>query len=503
MRLTDTVLLNYFKWRQKSIEKVISNPSFFQDKLLNTLLDANRNTSFGRNHLFEKIKTYKEFNSAIPVSSYDDLFPLISRMIEGEQNILCHEEINWFAKSSGTSSGKSKYIPVSHNYLRKGHLKCAWDAASFIYHEDPKAKLFSEKSLIMGGSIEQLPSGLMAGDISAIIIKHFPPIGKRFYTPDFETALMNDWDSKIKRMAAITSKENLTLIAGVPTWVLVLIKEVLKQTGKNTITEVWPNIRSFLHGGVSFEPYRKQFESLMPSKQIIYREVYNASEGYFAIQNENQIDGMLLLCDHQLYYEFIPWENGTESGECLPLDEVESGRTYALVITNTSGLYRYKIGDLVQIVSTSPVKIKVIGRDKAMINVFGEELSISNTDQAIAELCNEYSCAINEYTVGPVFLDESTAGRHEWMIEFEIDPEDSMIFSHKLDEKLCQLNSDYEAKRSAGLVLKPLIINQLPKGTFERWMRSKGRYGGQTKVPRLKNDRSLIDELYRFLQNTN
>jgi len=502
--ITDRILLNYFKWRQRTLEKMMADPGYYQHKLLRRILKDNAETEYGKAHNFSAIKSPKEFSSAVPINTYEDLYPSIKRMMEGQKNILCRDEINWFAKSSGTSTNRSKYVPVSKNYLVKGHLKCAWDAASFIYNDDPKARLFADKSLIMGGSIETLPSGKQAGDISGIIIKHFPKVGKRFYTPDFETALMQNWDDKIKKMAGICSKEKLTLVAGVPSWLMVLFDEILFQTGADNIMQVWPGLRSFLHGGVSFEPYREQFKRYLPTDQINYREVYNASEGYFAIQNKAAEDGMLLLCDNEIYYEFQEWNSDQEKeGDCVELGDLEIGKSYALLISNSSGLYRYRIGDLVAVVSKAPLKIKITGRTHSMINVFGEEVSVSNTDMAISACCHLHKAEIKEYTVAPIYSSEKGMGAHEWLIEFAQAPENIESFAEDLDYQLRKLNSDYDAKRSHDLALKKLKLRSLSKGSFEKWMRSRSRYGGQNKVPRLRNDRIIVDEIFDFLDSMN
>lgn len=497
LAVTDKILFNYFKLRQIGIDRFMSNPAPFQKRILKRLINENRHTLFGKKHDFGLIRNIEDYRRAVPVNDYNALYPYISQMMEGQPSILSSEEIKWFAKSSGTSTGRSKYIPVSRNYLVNGHIKCAWDAASMIYDEDADAKLFAKKSLIMGGSVEQLDSGLWAGDISGIIIKHFPKIGRRFYTPDFETALMKDWDLKIERMAGICSKEDLTLIAGVPTWLIVLFEAVLDLTGAANISEVWPNLRSFLHGGVNFEPYRKQFADYIPSDKIIYREVFNASEGYFAIQNNKDQEGMLLLCNHEIFYEFLPWSASDKdlSQECLEVHELELGKEYAMVISNTSGLYRYLLGDIVKVVHLNPLKIKVTGRTTAMINVFGEELSVMNVEQALSHICGKHNALIRNYTVGPVYLSSGHKGAHEWYIEFVREPENIEHFAADLDNYLRELNSDYDAKRSKDMALVGLKLRSLPNGSFERWMRQKGRYGGQNKVPRLNNDRKLLEEL--------
>lgn len=493
---TDTVLRTYFKLRQKRIEEVIDNSSRYQNTLLKRIVSDNRDTEFGRENNFDQIKSYEDYSQAVGISDYETHWPYIRKMMEGAEKVLCSDRVDWFAKSSGTSTGRSKYIPVSHNYLVNGHLKCAWDAASFIYNEDPKARLFADKTLIMGGTVSDLPSGKKTGDISGIIIKHFPKVGKRFYTPDFDTALMEDWDKKIKAMARITSREQLTLVAGVPTWLIVLFEEILSLTGANNISEVWPKLRSFLYGGVDFEPYRKIFAEYLPSPDIGFREVYNASEGYFAIQNHKNEDGMLLLMDNEIFYEFITWED-YQSGHylCRTSQDLDKGETYVMLISNTAGLYRYVIGDLVKVVSTRPLKIKHAGRITAHLNVFGEELSIGNAEKAISRVCAKHNCQIWNYTAGPRFLSSKNKGGHDWLIEFINEPESLRMFEQDLDLYLRQINSDYDAKRFGDLALENLKVISLAPGTFEKWMRSKGKYGGQNKIPRLKNDRSLIEEL--------
>lgn len=495
-KISDWVMRQYFKRRKRMLDNYVSRQDELQDKLLQKIISNNRNTAFGKAHNFKEIGDKNRFMHNVPIRNYEELFPFIKRMMQGERNVLCRNTVKWFAKSSGTSTGKSKYIPLTKEYLQKGHLECAWDAACYIYHEDQTAALFSDKSLIMGGSVESIGNGLYAGDISGIIIKHFPPVGRHFYTPDFGTALLKDWDRKIKDMALITARENVVLAAGVPTWLLVLFRTILEDTGAENMSQVWPNLRSFLHGGVNFEPYRLQFKELLPSTDIRYREVYNASEGYFGFQADSLSYGMLLMCHHGVYYEFVPWVNGGALyDEICDLKGLQKNREYALVISNISGLYRYLIGDIVRIVDTDPVKIKVCGRVGAMINVFGEELSSENTDRGLAMCCEKHKVTPVDYTLAPIFMEKLGKGGHEWYIEFEHPPENQSQFAQDLDRILRELNSDYDAKRSHGLALDNLKIKYLKPGSFEKWMRKKGKYGGQNKVPRLRNDRKLLDEL--------
>ena len=428
---------------------------------------------------------------------YEAMYPYIQKMMDDASDILIRGKVDWYAKSSGTTNARSKYIPVTKEYLRQGHLKCAWDAASHIYHEDSDAKLFANKNLIMGGSLEKLNHNKISGDISAIILHHFPKIGRGFYTPSFETALLSDWDEKIKRTAQETIKEKVTLLAGIPTWTLVLLKEILNITGAENICQVWPDLRSYLHGGVGFSPYKNEFKKLIPDSKVSFREVYNASEGYFALQNNKNADGMLLLCDHGIYYEFIPKsEIDKDEPETIGLSEVLLHHEYELVISTISGLYRYRMGDIIQFVSINPYKIKHTGRVQESINVYGEELYVGNTDKALSSLCDTYGLTVLNYTIAPAKL--GTKGRHEWYIEFLKTPDNLSLFQSELDNALRQINSDYDAKRSYDLVMSPLHITALASGTFERYQRDRGKYGNQNKMPRLKDDRHIVEELLRY-----
>ena len=499
IQLTDTILYKYFRQRQKKIEAVISNPLHYQNALLKFILKSNQITEFGKNYDFKKINHREDYQNACPLQNYESLYPHIEKMMHNASNILVPGKVQWYAKSSGTSNARSKYIPVTKKSLNQGHLKCAWDAASHIYNEDPDAKLFANKSLIMGGSLEELDHNKKAGDISAIILHHFPKIGRGFYTPSFETALWPEWDEKIKRTAQETIHEKVTLLAGVPTWTLMLMREILKISGAEYITDIWPDLRSYLHGGVGFAPYRNEFRKLIPDQKVSFREVYNASEGYFAMQNHRDEDGMLLLCDHGIYYEFIPYNNIHESNpECLDISQVQKGQKYALVISTISGLYRYVIGDVIEFVTIRPYKIKVVGRVHDSINVFGEEVSAHNTDNAIGTVSDRHKAQVKDYTVAPVFIEDGKPGRHEWYIEFAKAPRNLARFTIDLDTELQNLNSDYAAKRSDDIAVVCLSIIVLPQGSFEQWLRSKNKYGGQSKIPRVKNDRQIADALIPY-----
>ena len=496
MALMDLALRTYFRFRQQRIEAVLADPMRYQHKILKRLLQSNRGCAYGKAYDFGSVKDYNDYKKALPLVVYEDVFPQIERMIDKEPNVLVSAPVNWFAKSSGTTNDRSKYIPVTKNYLINGHLKCTWTTASIIYNEDPTAKLFEDKNLIMGGSLDRQSNGVTIGDISAIMLHHFPKIGRRFATPDFDTALIANWDEKIKKIAAICAHEKVTLMGGVPTWTMVLIKEILSQTGAANLSEVWPDLKSYLHGGIGFEPYREAFKKYIPSDKVVYREVYNASEGYFGIQSHKDEEGVALLCDHEIFYEFIAHaQYEQDNQEILLLDEVDVGIDYVIVISNTSGLYRYVIGDVIQFVSIRPYKLKVVGRTQQHINVFGEELMVSNTDSALAEVCKRHGAEVHEYTVAPIYMDSQNAGGHEWVIEFKKEPSSLSDFARDLDSKLRQLNSDYDAKRFRDMAMRPLVIRPVSRGTIEQWQRKHNKYGNQYKFPRLQNNRDLVESL--------
>ena len=498
--LVDSILRLYFKYRQQQIDKVLGDPVPYQQKILKQILARHSASEYGKKYGFGKLTGYKDFAKAVPIVKYEEIVPHVQNMMSGAKNILVTDKVSWFAKSSGTANGRSKYIPVTKHYLTQGHLKCTWTSASVIYNEDPTARLFADKNLIMAGSLEQRPHDIRVGDISAIMLHHFPQIGRRFATPSFEVALIPDWEEKIRRVAEIASKERVTLLGGVPTWTIVLFKEILRQTGAANISEVWPHLKTYMHGGVGFDPFREEFRQYLPSKDVTYREVYNATEGYFALQNEKDVSGMSLLCDHQIFYEFIPKEKELEChAHIIPLEEVEIDKDYIIVITNSAGLYRYKMGDLVRFVSLAPYKIKVVGRTEQYLNVFGEELMISNTDAAITAVSRTHGVSVRDYSVAPRYMDSDINGRHDWVIEFNSPLPDSLAsFEQDLDAHLRFVNSDYDAKRYRDIALSPLKIHVLQSGTVDQWLRQNNKYGGQNKLTRLSNDRLLLDKLLAF-----
>jgi hypothetical protein len=486
-------------WR---IEAWMQHPVAAQREVLQDLVTSAQYTEFGRKYDFSSLYTVRDFKKAVPIHEYDDLKPYITRIMEGEQNLLWNTPINWFAKSSGTTSDKSKFIPISNESLEDNHFRGAKDVLTLYYQFNPYSDLLTGKGLIIGGShtVHQINDETHYGDLSAVLLQNSPFWGKWVRTPELSIALMDEWESKIEKLAQHTIHENVTSISGVPTWTMVLFRRILKITGKQTIAEVWPDLELYLHGGVSFVPYREHFEKLI-GKPINYLEMYNASEGVFAAQDSPDADGMLLFTDHGIFMEFMPLEEyGKDEPKTIGLRDVELSKNYALVISTNGGLWRYCIGDTVQFTSLNPFRIKVSGRIKHYINAFGEELIVDNTDRAIKLACEQTGAVVNDYTAAPVYFSAEGNGAHEWLIEFEKEPASIDHFSYELDIALKQCNSDYEAKRTKDIALRPPILHSIEKGSFFRWLKLKGKLGGQHKVPRLSNDRKYLDEILAMLQ---
>mgnify|MGYP001239174364 FL=1 len=505
-QLANEVMRWILEQRYRNIEYCMRHPHRVQETLLSQFIQSARRTEWGKMHDFRSIRTPQQFAERIPLQDYESLKPYIHRMMLGEPDVLWHGMVDMFAKSSGTTNDKSKFIPVSRVNLTECHHKGAWDTMSVIYRNRPDSRHFLGKSLLMGGSAaayEPHPA-TTTGDVSALMIGKMPFYFRPFFTPDFETALLKDWDVKIERMARIISHEpNLVMIGGVPTWTVVLLRRVLEMTGKSDLKEVWPDLQVYVHGGVSFLPYREQFKQLIQDPDFQYVEIYNATEGYFAVQDDPKTQDMLLLLNNGIYYELLPMtEWGREDGKTIPLAAAQTGVNYALVISTNSGLWRYLPGDTIQFTSVDPYKIRITGRTKQYINAFGEEVMVDNTDRALAETCRQTRSAVREYTVAPVYFGSQAKGGHEWLVEFDQPPDDLEQFAEILDRNLQNLNSDYEAKRFKGMALERLKLSQLPQGTFYRWLRSKGKYGGQHKVPRLSNDRKYVDEVLRFVNQS-
>jgi hypothetical protein len=504
MKLLSPALSRLARMRIWSIEQWMNDPVRAQFILWQHLLATGQYTEFGRENHFSQIQSLPEFKKRIPIQEYDDLKPYIERMMKGEENILWNTPVVWFAKSSGTTSDRSKFIPVSDESLKENHFRASKDVLSFYYASHPQSNLLTGKGLVIGGShqINSVNEEVRYGDLSAVVLQNSPFWGRWIRTPDLSIALMDEWESKIEKLAQSTIAENVTSMAGVPTWLIVLLKRILEITGKQNVKEVWPDLELYLHGGVSFVPYKQQFEKLIGAP-INYLEMYNASEGFFAAQDDVNEEGMLLMCDHGIFYEFMPVsEYGKEEPQTIQLDEVEIGKNYAPVITTNAGLWRYLLGDTIQFTCLNPFRIKVSGRLKHYINAFGEEVIVDNTDKAIAVASAQTGAVVNDYTAAPVYFSDEGNGAHEWLIEFENEPHNLQLFVEKLDAELKNVNSDYEAKRYKDIALRMPVVNVIAKNTFNNWLSSKGKLGGQHKVPRLSNDRSLLEEINAFINQT-
>ncbi|MBL3657795.1 GH3 auxin-responsive promoter family protein [Fulvivirga sediminis] len=495
------------KKRIHDIELFLKYPHEVQRELLKKLVTEAKHTEFGKKYGFKDISNYEEFKNRVPVHSYEQLFPYIERLMKGEQNILWPSEITWFAKSSGTTNARSKFIPVSQEALEDCHFKGGKDLISLYVNSNPETRMFTGKGLTIGGSHQinefSPDSNSFYGDVSAVIMKNLPIWAQFIRTPKLEVALMDKWEEKIEKMAMITSEENVTNLVGVPTWTILLIQKVLALKGTNNILDIWPNLEVFFHGAVSFTPYRELFNKLIPSSGMNYWETYNASEGFFGIQDVANSDDLLLMLDYGIFYEFIPYDqHDEEHPDTLTLDQVEIGKNYALLITTNAGLWRYKIGDTIKFTSLSPYRIKISGRTKHFINAFGEELIIENAEKAITIACENTGAIIDNYTAAPIYFDEGSKGGHEWVIEFKQSPSDLDTFSQLLDENLRKINSDYDAKRYKDMALVMPVVHDVPEGTFYNWMKKRGKLGGQNKVPRLSNNREHIDSLLEMISST-
>lgn len=500
MGILSTTISQLARMRLWRIEAWVQNPLASQREVLQDLVTSAQYTEFGRKYNFSSLFSIREFKKAIPIHEYDDLKPYIQRMMDGEENILWNTPIKWFAKSSGTTSDKSKFIPVSEESLEDCHYKGAKDTLTLYYNFNPESELLTGKGLVIGGShtINQVNEAINYGDLSAVLLQNSPVWGQWIRTPELAIALMDEWETKIEKLAESTIRENVTSISGVPTWTLVLFKRILELTGKSTMSEVWPSLELYIHGGVSFTPYRDQFRKII-GKDIFYIDSYNASEGFFAAQDKPGEEGMLLYLDHGIFMEFMPVEEyGKENPQTIGLMDVELGKNYALVISTNGGLWRYLLGDTIQFTTLYPFRIKISGRLKHYINAFGEEVMVDNTDKAIAIACEKTGAIVNDYTAAPVYFSENGNGAHEWLIEFEKEPDDLEAFVIALDKGLQSVNSDYEAKRHKSIALRQPIVHPLAKGVFNEWLKSKGKLGGQHKVPRLSNERNFIEEILQF-----
>lgn len=500
MALFGSLISWYFRRRIQTIEYSIHNAAEIQNRQFRHLIDTAANTVWGKLYDYKSIKSAEEYASRVPVSTYEELKPYIQRTMQGEQNVLWPSEIKWFAKSSGTTNDKSKFIPVSFEALEECHFRGGRDVLTLYCHNNPETKIFDGKGLVIGGShkVNSYNDSSNFGDLSAVIMANLPFWVNFLRTPDLSIALMDEWEAKIERMANATVNEDVTNISGVPTWTLVLINRLMEMTGKKSLLEIWPNLELYIHGGVSFVPYREQFKQLIGGNGINYMETYNASEGFFGIQPDLSRDDMLLMTDYGVFYEFIKHEDlQSDNPRAYTIGEVEAGVNYAVLISTNAGLWRYMLGDTIKFTSVNPYRFKITGRTKLFINAFGEELMIDNAETAIAEACRHTNAVINDFTAAPIYFTENNgqSAGHEWLLEFEKTPDNIDEFNRVLDNTLKSLNSDYEAKRHKDIALKPPRVHVMPQGTFHEWLKAKGKLGGQHKVPRLSNDRTIVEEI--------
>lgn len=492
----------YLDHQYKEVDRFINNPIETQEKILKYLLKNGEQTYFGQQFNFSAIKNKDDFRKQVPVFHYEDLRPYLDKiLVDKQQNVLWNKPVKWFAMSSGTTEDKSKYIPVTQESLTKGHYKCGEQMLAIYGKANRNARFFFGKTLVLGGSkqINNIGDGIFTGDISAILIKNLYFWAKFSRTPE-SISLLPDWETKLQALTDYAVKNDVRAFMGVPSWLLVLLKKIKADTGRE-LTDIWPNLEVFFHGGVSFTPFEEQYKKLIQKPEMWYWETYNASEGFFGVQFSPDSKEMLLMLDSCIYYEFVPmseWDK--ENPSTLTLEEVETGQNYAIIISTNGGLWRYMIGDTIEFTSTKPYLFHITGRTKNFINAFGEELIIDNAERALAEACKATGAQISEYTAAPVYFGDNNNGAHEWLIEFEKEPDNLDNFIGLLDEALKKVNSDYEAKRSYNLSLNLPIVRSLPKGTFNEWLKSLGKLGGQNKVPRLSNNRDYVDRLLRFIK---
>ncbi len=488
--------------RLKQIDRFRSHPAEVQEEQLRYLMKRAAGTDFGRQHGFAGIGSICEYQSRVPMMSYDEYYPYIDRARFGEKNVIWPGETRWFAKSSGTTGAKSKYIPVTQNGLWQSHMQGPQDCIAFNVTRYPDTRVYGGKTLTLGGShkVEREGEHALTGDLSAILIHNTPRIADLKRVPKTSTALISDFEEKVNRICEECVREDVRSLAGVPSWNLVMLKKVLDYTGKSNLLEVWPNLELFIHGGVNFSPYREIYHELIPTPGMHYLETYNASEGFFGVSDDFS-DDMLLMLDYGMFYEFLPVADLHDTSKAVPLEGVKTGVNYAMIISSSNGLWRYLIGDTVEFTSTSPYRIHISGRTKHYINAFGEEVIVDNAEKAIRAACDATGAEVTEYTAAPVYMNLNSKGAHQWVIEFSRKPDDLKAFCNALDEALQDVNSDYEAKRCKNTTLYPPTVTPVPEGTFMRWMESRGKTGGQNKVPRLSNDRTYVDSILELITN--
>ena len=502
MPLLSSIFNSVNSKRLNQIDLFRKYPVETQKETFSHLLERASNTEWGLKYRYASINSVKDYQERVPLQTYDDLIPYVERMGRGETDLLWPGKIKWFARSSGTTSSKSKFIPMSREALVDSQYRAVKDILAIYVNNYPDTHIFPGKALTLGGShrIDQFGSRALCGDLSAIMIENSPFYAEFVRTPKKKIALFDDFEKKLELITKVTIKQNVTNFSGTPSWYLSLIKYILSYTGKNNLLDVWPNLEVFFHGGISFTPYRELYNKFIPGDQMHYMETYNASEGFFGIQDDPSGSDMLLMLDYGTFFEFIPAPVVDDpDAPAYSIGEVEEGTNYAIVISTNGGLWRYMMGDTVIFTSTNPYRIRITGRTKHFINAFGEEVIIDNAETALREACKATGASILEYTAGPVYMGTSSKGSHEWIIEFEKMPSDIAHFTEVLDATLKSVNSDYEAKRFRDINLVMPVVRVAPNGAFHNWMKSKNKLGGQNKVPRLSNTREFIEELYNFL----
>ena len=502
MKFISPAISRLARLRHWRIEQWLQNPIAAQREVLQDLVTHGQYTEIGRRYGMNNLYNVRDFKKAVPIHTYEDLKPYIERLMLGEQNLLWNTPVTWFAKSSGTTNDKSKFIPITEESLEDNHFQASKDVITMYYNFNPDSDLLTGKGLLIGGSHQMSPLNDEAqyGDLSAVLFQNTPLWANWIRTPDLAIALLDEWENKIESIAQHTINDDVTSMSGVPTWTMVLIKRILQITKKQNLKEVWPQLELYLHGGVSFTPYKEQFKKLIGGN-IHFLNIYNASEGFFAAQNNPDEDGMLLFLEHGIFYEFMPLEEyGKDNPQTIGLNDVELQKNYALVISTNGGLWRYLVGDTITFTSLHPFKINVTGRLKHYINAFGEEVIVDNSDKAIAIASEKCNVVVNDYTAAPIYFSEESNGAHEWLIEFEEEPKNMHEFAYELDCALKNINSDYEAKRHKDIALRMPLVQALGKGSFNKWLKSNNKLGGQHKVPRLSNDRKCIDEIKTMIE---
>jgi hypothetical protein len=497
-QIINHIAKTFFCFNQKNVEKMMLHPLDCQQQCFYYLLNTAKNTEWGKTYDYHTVKQYDTFQDRVPISDYNSLYPYIERMIMGEKDVLWKGKTTWFSKSSGTTGSKSKYIPVSRESLFTCNYKGGKDSVTLYLNNRPDSKMFAGKYMSLSGSWRSFDTNSQAycGDVSAILLHFLPQWARHFRTPPADIALMSNWNEKVESYAQHIRKQNVTSLAGVPSWILMIIRRILELEQAENLSAVWQNLELFMHGGVNFTPYINQYKSLIPNEKMYYQQIYNASEGYFAAQDRENAHDMLLLVDNGVFYEFIPLrEFGTESQTVIPLSEVKTGVNYVMIISTNAGLWRYVIGDVVQFTSCNPYRIIISGRTTHFINAFGEELMVDNAENALRAACEKTDAIVAEYTAAPVYLESDAKAAHEWLIEFKQPPSSLDLFTQTLDNELMKLNSDYEAKRSNDILLQRPLVQSIPQGTFLKWLSLREKLGGQFKVTRLANDRKIIEEI--------